>query len=68
MLKLADASQMFPLLFLKTTVSEKIDSSLLQMEGCDAHYQHQLASNGCAAMRLDHVDLAQVDQRLKAWT
>ena len=68
MLKPADASQMPPLLILIVTTSEQIDSSLLQMEGCDAHYQRQLASNGVAGIRFVHVDLAQLDQRLKAWT
>ena len=68
MLKLADASQIFPLLILKTTFLEQVDSSLLQMKGCDAHHQRQLGSNGSAAMRLAYIDLAQLDQRLKAWT
>ena len=68
MLKPADASQMFPLLILIVTISEQIDSSLLQMEGCDAHYQRQLASDRSAAVRLVHVDLTQLDKGLKAWT
>ncbi len=68
MLKPADASQMFPLLFLKTTLLEQIDSSVLQVEGCDAHHQCQLASNGSAAVRLVDVALTQVDQHLKGWT
>ena len=68
MLKLADASQMFLLLFLKTSLLEQIDSSVLQVEGCDAHHQCQLASSGSAALRLVYVDLAQLDQPLKAWT
>ncbi len=66
MLKLADASQMFPLLILIVTFLEKVDSSLLQMEGCNAHHQRQLATNGTAAVRLVHVHLAQLHQRLKA--
>jgi len=68
MLKPADASQMSPLPIFIVTITEQIDSSLLQMEGCDAHYQRQLASDGSAAVRLVHVDLTQLDQRLKAWT
>lgn len=66
MLKLADASQTLPLLFLKTTFLEQVDSSLLQMKGCNADHQRQLASNGSAAMRLAYIDLAQLDQHLNS--
>ena len=68
MLKPADASQTLPLLILIVTFLEQVDSSLLQVEGCNAHHQCQLASSGSAAMRLVDVDLAQLDQALKAWT
>ena len=64
MLKSADASQMLTLLFSKTSFWEQVGSSLLQVEGCDAHHQRQLASSGSAVVRLVYVNLGQLDQPL----